>query len=154
MTVLTEARVPASGLSSTPRVKIRMLAQMAEALEDQVAGLYRRAAAFEEEEFLLNREIEERQTEINRLLLKLEAMRAERDRVMERIESISNEAAAMREEVFNGEEEVVLVPIEGSMAEASTGPAGDGGQPVFTGGDPASGAMFFRRLTPSEQMPH
>jgi len=73
---------------------------MAEALEDQVAGLYRRAAAFEEEEFLLNREVEERQTEINRLTFKLEVMRAERERVMERIESISPEAAAISEEVI------------------------------------------------------
>jgi chromosome segregation ATPase len=77
-----------------------MLEQMAEALEDQVAGLYRRAAAFEEEEFLLNREVEERQTEINRLMFKLEVMRAERERVIERIESISREAAAIREEVY------------------------------------------------------
>jgi hypothetical protein len=51
-----------------------MLEQMAEGLEDQVAVLYRRAATFEEEEFLLNREIEERQTEINRLVLKLDTM--------------------------------------------------------------------------------
>ena len=79
---------------------MRMREQMAEALEDQVAGLYRRAAAFEEEEFLLNREVEERQTEINRLTFKLEVMRAERERVMERIESISPEAAAIREEVI------------------------------------------------------
>ena len=93
-----------------------MLEQMAEALEDQVAALYRRAAAFEEEEFLLNQEVEERQTEINRLLLKLEAMRAERDRVIEKIEPISSEAAAIREEVFNGEEEIALAAIEDSTA--------------------------------------
>ena len=93
MTVITESEPPADGLSSPARVKMRMLDQMAEALEDQVAGLYRRAAAFEEEESLLNREVEERQTEINRLTFKLEVMRAERERVMERIESISREAA-------------------------------------------------------------
>jgi chromosome segregation ATPase len=100
MTVITESEPPADGLSSPPQVKMRMLEQMAEALEDQVAGLYRRAAAFEEEEFLLNREVEERQTEINRLTFKLEVMRAERERVIERIESISREAAAIREEVI------------------------------------------------------
>lgn len=151
MTVLTEVKEPARGLSSPPDVKMRMLEQMAEALEDQVAGLYRRAAAFEEEEFLLNREVEERQTEINRLMLKLEGMRAERDRVMERIESISGEAAAMREEAFNGEEEVALAAIESSTAEASTGPGGGDGQPIFTGGDPSRSAMFFRRMTLAEQ---
>ena len=98
--IITESEAPADGLNSPSRVKTRMLEQMAEALEDQVAGLYRRAAAFEEEEFLLNREVEERQTEINRLTLKLDVMRAERDRVMERIESISREAVAIREEVY------------------------------------------------------
>lgn len=117
--VLPEDKISAGGVSSPPRVRMRMLTQMAEALEDQAAGLYRRASASEEEEFLLNREIEDRQTEINRLVLKLEAMRAERDRLMERIESISQEATSMREAVFNGEEEVALATIEGSAARAS-----------------------------------
>ncbi|MEK6410054.1 MAG: hypothetical protein AABN34_24280 [Acidobacteriota bacterium] len=152
-TVLTEVRVAAAGPGSPPRIKMRMLAQMAEALEDQVAALYRRAAAFEEEEFLVNREIEERQTEINRLLLKLEAMRAERDRVMERIESISHEAAALREEVFTGEEEAALNAMEGSPSKASTEPGCDRAQAAFSDKNQASGAMFFRRITPSEQMP-
>lgn len=141
MTLLAEVTEPAGGLSSPPSVKMRMLDQMAEVLEDQVAGLYRRAATFEEEEFLLNREVEERQTEINRLMLKLEAMRAERDRVMERIEAISGEAAAMREEVFNSEEEVALAVIDGDLQPGLTG-----------GGDPARSAIFFRRLTPAEQV--
>jgi predicted RNase H-like nuclease (RuvC/YqgF family) len=154
MTVITENEAPAGGLSSPPRVKMRMLEQMAEALEDQVAGLYRRAAAFEEEEFLLNREVEERQTEINRLMLKLEAMRAERDRVMERIESISSEAAAIREEVFNSEDEVALAAIENSTAEASTGSRCEDGQPVAAGGDPSRSAMFFRRMTLVDQVRH
>ena len=77
--------------------EMRMLEQMADALDEEVAGLFRRAATFEEEEFLLNCEIEERQTEINRLLLKLESMRAHRERVMERIESSSREAQLIRE---------------------------------------------------------
>src|SRR6266849_1453549 len=98
--IITESEAPADGLNSPSQMKTRMLEQMAEALEDQVAGLYRREAAFEEEEFLLNREVGERQTEINRLTLKLDVMRAERDRVMERIESISREAVAIREEVY------------------------------------------------------
>ena len=100
MAFITESEAAADGLNSPSRAKMRMLEQIAEALEDQVAGLYRRAAAFEEEEFLLNREVEERQTEINRLTFKLEVMRAERERVIERIESISREAAAIREEVY------------------------------------------------------
>jgi predicted nuclease with TOPRIM domain len=123
---------------------------MAEALEDQAAGLYRRAAASEEEEFLLNREIEERQTEINRMVLKLEAMRAERDRLMERIWSISDEATAMREEVFDREEEFGLPAIEASAAEGARTAGCDGEQSAGTYVDPASEATFFRRVTLSE----
>jgi chromosome segregation ATPase len=107
-----------------------MLEQMAEALEDEVGGLYRRAAAFEEEESLLNKEIGERQTEINRLLLKLDAMRAERDRVMEKIELVSHEASLMRDRSFNCED-----GADGRCNEASPG------------------GVFFRRMTLAEQMP-
>jgi len=99
MTIISDPEVPVS--VGSPRFKARVLEQMAEALEDEVDGLYRRAAAFEEEESLLNREIGERQTEINRLLLKLDAMRAERDRVMGKIDQASREAALMRERVFS-----------------------------------------------------
>ncbi|HSB10775.1 MAG TPA: hypothetical protein VLM38_14905 [Blastocatellia bacterium] len=101
--LLTEISESTNTPSSSPQVRVRLLEQMAEALEDEAAVLYRRAAAFEEDEFLLNREIEERQTEINRLQLKLDAMRSERDRVMEKIESISEEATAMRYQAFNRE---------------------------------------------------
>ena len=94
-----------SGVTAETAAKMTLFEHMAEALEDQVAGLYRRAATFEEEEFLLNREVEELQTEINRLMLKLESMRAERDRVIDRIELISNEAAAIRGVVFSDERE-------------------------------------------------
>ena len=146
MTVSTEIKELACGQSAPPAVKMRILEQMAEALDDQVAELYRRAAIFEEEEFVLGREVEERQTEINRLMLKLEAMRAERDRVIERIESISGEAAALREEVFNGEEEVALAAIESSSAEASTGTGCADVRPGTTG-DTMRDPMFFRRLT-------
>jgi len=123
---------------SAPRVKMRILEQMAEALEDQVAGLYRRAAAFEEEEFLLNREVEDRQTEINRLSLKLDSMRSERDRVMEKIESISREAAAMREALVDDEENHALAGIE----EGSLG----------VDEETSRSAMYFRRLTLAEQV--
>jgi hypothetical protein len=40
MTVISESEPPADDLSSPARGKMRMLEQMAEALEDQVAGLY------------------------------------------------------------------------------------------------------------------
>lgn len=149
MTSLIE-EAPSGSVGSSPRVKIRMLGQMAEALEDEVAGLYRRVATFEEEEFLLNREIEEHQTEINRLTLRIEALRAERERVIEKIEAISREAAQMREEVCNSEEELAVAAIETSMAVAATAPGSRDGQQVFTGGDPARSAMFFRRMTPAE----
>jgi chromosome segregation ATPase len=134
MTVFSEANlIVAAG--SAPRVKTRMLEQMAEALEDEAAGLYRRAAAFEEEEFLLNKEIGERQTEINRLLLKLEAMRAERDRVIEQVDEISSEAAAVRERAFNGDgDDSAIESLQGQYQ------------------NPSTGALFFRRMT-VEQAP-
>jgi chromosome segregation ATPase len=130
MVVVDDAKV-STNVSSSPRAKARMLEQMAEALEDEVGGLYCRAAAFEEEESLLNKEIGERQTEINRLLLKLDAMRAERDRVMEKIELVSHEAGLMRDKAFSCEED----GTEGRCDEPST-----------TG-------VFFRRMMPAEQMP-
>lgn len=146
MTVATEDNVPTRILNSPTRIRMRMLEQMAEALEDQVAALYRRAAAFEEEEFLLNREVDERQTEINRLMMKLEAMRSERDRTMERIESLSREAAAIREQVLNTEEEAVLAAIEDSEIRPSIAARCNAPQTVLAGGDPAHGPMFFRRM--------
>lgn len=137
MTVFSEANLTIAP-SSAPRVKTRMLEQMAEALEDEAAALYRRAAAFEEEEFLLNKEIGERQTEINRLVLKLEAMQAERDRVIEKIDQISIEAAAVRESAFNGEDGDSRAAIESSQTRYE---------------NPSTGALFFRRMTVSEEAP-
>lgn len=145
MAVIAEPQASTPGPSS-PGMKIRMLEQMAEALEDEANGLYKRAAAFEEEEFLLNREIGDRQTEINRLMLKQEAMRGERDRVMERIESISREAAAMREEIFNSEEEIALAGLENAQGALPADAAGNGA------GD-RQNAKFFRRMTVAEQIP-
>ena len=137
MTVFSEANLMIAP-SSAPRVKTRMLEQMAEALEDEAAGMYRRAAAFEEDEFLLQKEIGERQTEINRLLLKLEGMRAERDRVIEKIDQISSEAAAVRERAFNGDDGVSLAAIQSSEGQYE---------------NPSTGALFFRRMTVAEQGP-
>lgn len=134
MTVFSDANLTIAP-SSAPRVKTRMLEQMAEALEDEAAGLYRRAAAFEEEEFLLNKEIEERQTEINRLLLKLEGMRSERDRVIENIERLSSEAAAVRERAFDPDEADAFEAIQRSQGKYE---------------NPSTGALFFRRMTVAE----
>ncbi|MEW6206995.1 MAG: hypothetical protein AB1631_01410 [Acidobacteriota bacterium] len=91
------------GKAVSGHFKRAMLQQMAEALEDQAAALYRRVSAFEEEDFLVCREIEEHQTEINRLHLKLEAVRSERDSVLERVEYLRSEASAMREAMFSNE---------------------------------------------------
>lgn len=137
MTVFSEGSLTV-GASAAPRVKTRMLEQMAEALEDEAAGLYRRAAAFEEEEFLLNKEIGERQTEINRLVLKLEAMRAERDRVIEQVEQISSEAASVRERAFNVDEADSVAAIDSSQGQYQ---------------NPSTGALFFRRMTVAEESP-
>ncbi|HSE36763.1 MAG TPA: hypothetical protein VLG74_05615 [Blastocatellia bacterium] len=144
MMVIDETNQADRGVSSPPAVHLRILEQMAESLEDQVAALYRRAAAFEEEEFLLTREVEERQTEISRLLLKLESMRAERDRVIERIESISAEAGEIKEEVLRGEEDMALAAIEELTTDASRGPS-------FAVAETRRGATFFRRMTLTEQ---
>ena len=90
------------------RVRIKMLQQMAEALDDEAEALYRRAASFEDEDYLLTREIEQRVTEINRMKLRLDAVRRERSTVTQRIEELRVEAAAIREEVFEGEDELVI----------------------------------------------
>lgn len=96
---------------TAPRLKIKMLQQMAEALEDEATGLYRRASLYEEEDYLLNREIENRQTEINRFQLKLDALRSERDGLLRKIEEIKREASMIREEAFESEEEAALALI-------------------------------------------
>lgn len=136
MTVFSDATL-ITPPSSSPRVKTRLLEQMAEALEDEAAGLYRRAAAFEEEEFLLSKEIGERQTEINRLQLKLEGLRAERDRVTDKIEQFSIEAAAVRERAFDG--------------NAEDPGHSQNGQVEYD--NPSTGALFFKRMTVSDQAP-
>ncbi len=151
MNTITETDVPTSA-ALPPRLKIRMLQQMAEALEDEAAAIYRRVAAFEEEEFLLNREIEERQTEINRIMLKLESLRSERDSLAQKGESLRAEASAMREEVFNSEEELALATIGGAPVEdelVSESLVG-GSYDCPPGGLPR-GAHYFRRMRPTDQ---
>ncbi|HSE97178.1 MAG TPA: hypothetical protein VLD57_02835 [Blastocatellia bacterium] len=111
MEIMTEENRMASFNVAPLDVKIRMLYQMAEALEEEAVKLFRRAAIFEEEEFLLNREIEERQGEIKRLQAKLETLRGERDRIFGKIHGIQAEVAAMREEISNNEEEITLANV-------------------------------------------
>jgi chromosome segregation ATPase len=117
--------------ATSRRVKIKMLHQMAEALEDEASGMYRRAAMFEEEEALLNHEIEEWQTQISRLLLKLDGLRAERESLIEKIESLKTEAAALREEAFTGEDEIAISSIVTCSEEENH----------------SRGSMYFRRMT-------
>ena len=127
------------------RIKIRMLQQMAEALEDEALGMDRRVVAFEDEEFSLNREIEEWQTQINRLSLKLEGLRAERNRVIEKIESLRAEAAALREEAFTGEEEIAISLIDGDTARL-----GESAAVMDLRAEEEShsrGSTYFRRMT-------
>ncbi|MFL6216194.1 MAG: hypothetical protein ACJ74J_20090 [Blastocatellia bacterium] len=121
MTLLTDNEERGEATIASTRGKRHMLAQMAEALEDEAAGLYRRAAVYEEEEFLLKREIEERQTEINRLSLKLTGLRADRDTLLARIDELADEALALRETVYAGEEAQALAAIEHGTLETPQG---------------------------------
>jgi len=114
---------------ASPRVKMRMLQQMADALENEAVSLCRKAIAFEEEEFLLIRQVEDRQLEIARLEGKLEAQRSERRTLLERIERLKNEAAAMREEAFSNEDDLALSIIEDLPSPEPT--SEERGGPVF-----------------------
>lgn len=126
-------------------MKMRMLEQMAEALEDEAAGLYRRAASFEEDEYLLNREIEERQTEINRLMFKLDSLRSERDGVLEKIGSIATEAGDMREEVYKIEQDFMFSVLSPAQ------PREDGFEvAAFGQGNRLNDNSFFKPMTALE----
>ena len=125
----TQMNESQSAANSSSQMRTMLLEQMAEALEDEAVGLYRRAAAFEEDEFLLNKEIDDRQTEINRLQLKLDGLRSERDRLMERIETITEEAQALRDE-----------SIDNYASEIRANPDHEND----------AGAMYFRRATLTE----
>jgi chromosome segregation ATPase len=107
----------ASTHNASNRIKRILLEQMAEALEDEAAGLSLRAAGFGEEEYLLNRELETHRTEINRLQLRMEAVRAERQKVLNKIETLRGEARELREGVIDCEEELALACIECSRAD-------------------------------------
>ena len=106
-------------------VRMRMLQQMSEALEDEASSLMLRTAGLEEEEMLLNHQIDDRQTEINRLFLKLEAVRSERDGLLARIEALRDEARTMTEEAYNNEDEIalsVMDDIPAAEVEPTCGP--------------------------------
>lgn len=149
MEILTENTQAASFNGASLDVKIRILKQMAKALEDEADGLFRRAAIFDEEEFSINREIQQHQNEIKRLQLKLQTMRVERERVVGKIREIQQEVAAMRDEIYNNEEEVALANISGSgpLDLDLLDPAwGQDQQPQFHEGQPPA-PIFFHRLT-------
>ena len=133
------------------RVRIKMLQQMAEALDDEAEALYRRAASFEDEDYLLTREIEQRITEINRMKLRLDAVRRERSAVTHRIEELRVEAAAIREEVFEGEDELVIQNLgTGELDRLSnkSNASYDAEQDSFAGlsDEPDIESTFFRKV--------
>jgi septal ring factor EnvC (AmiA/AmiB activator) len=142
-----QAKMDDTNDSAAPvmRAKLRMLEQMAEALEDEASGLYRRAAVCEDEEAVLEREIEERQTEINRLSLKLNALRADRDALLGKITALTGEASALREQVYSNEEAGVLAALE--RAAALTLPPGRRDAEATVDGD-ARRSLYFRRAAP------
>lgn len=146
MTLLTHDETIDEAISdSAPpilRAKMRLLEQMAEALEDEAAGLYRRAAICEDDECALEREIEERQTEINRLTLKLNALRADREALAVKITALTAEATTLREQVYHSEEAGVLAAIERAAALTLPPAAGDEEATVEQA---APRAHYFRR---------
>jgi uncharacterized coiled-coil DUF342 family protein len=95
----------------SPRSRIKMLKQMAAALEAEVAGLCSKASSFEEEESLLREEVGRHHAELQRLSARLEAIRAERDELLEQIETVTNDAMVMREEVSNNEAELAAESV-------------------------------------------
>jgi|SRR5438128_5588448 len=143
MTLLTNNDGAGEGVAASTHAKMHLLAQMAEALEDEAAGLYRRAAGYEEEDFLLEREIEQRQTEINRLSLKLTGLRADRDALLARIDELMDEAAGLRETVYAGEEAQAIAAIERGTLETPPG-----GEALAEGAGPR--AHYFRRAALDE----
>ena len=131
-TVLEENTIIVPEAASN-HVRMRMLQQMSEALEDEAASLLMRAAGLEEEELLLNRQIDDHQTEINRLQLKRQAIQSERERLFDRVEILRDEARAMTEEAYDNEDEIALSVIDDL-------PSADGDQQ-----DQSAGPIFFQR---------
>jgi chromosome segregation ATPase len=93
---------------TSPRLRIKMLTQMAGTLEAEAADLCDRTATLEEEESLLTGEITTAQAELNRLSSRLDSVRLERDALLERIEELRSEAAEMRDEITSNEDDIAL----------------------------------------------
>lgn len=145
MNTLDEKEALPGDHSASPYVKMSMLQQMAEALDDEAAALNRRAAAFEEEASAISRELQERQAALNRLTLKVEAMCSEHDSLMKKVASIKQEAAAMREEACNIEDDIALAQVEGVELKEEDG---DWRGISFTpaSGDESRSAVYFQRM--------
>jgi len=105
-------------VATSPRTRVRMLEQMAGTLEAEIAGLCRRAAAFEEDDNLIQHEIESQQEVLNRLSARRSELRAERDGLLSRIESLTTEALEMREQVSNYQDEIVLEALKDTRTQA------------------------------------
>lgn len=141
MTILTDEYYPADevGNESYLACEERNTSVQAAETVDQ------HAAAFEEE-YVLNHEIEERQSEINRLLLKLEAVRSENDDLIKRIEAIRTEAMAIREESFRDKEQDASVSQSDLSDDRLSGNrwTRSGSAPIQEG---PTVATFFQRVT-------
>ena len=112
MSTVIEQNIVDTPEGASSHVRMRMLLQMSEALEDEASSLLLRAGAAEEEEALLSRQIDDHRTEINRLQLKLDSVRSEQNSLLARVESLRDEASAMREEAYNNEDEIALSVID------------------------------------------
>lgn len=117
MNTLEEKEASQSDYPASPVVKIRIFQQMAEALEDEASALNRRATSFEEEETSLVAIIQEHQTNINRLNLRLQALRSEHNGLMEKVSRLEEEAAVLREEAYSIKQDIVLTSAESGDAE-------------------------------------
>ena len=103
----------------SPKARIKMLKQMAASLEAEAAGLCRKASSFEEEESLLAQEVRRQQAELQGLIARLDAIRTERDELLDRIETVTQDALEIREEVSNNEDELALETLEDSQIRGS-----------------------------------
>lgn len=149
MTILTDEYYPADEVgaqSYSACGESEVVKQMAESLEDQAGALGRKAASFEEEEYVLNCEIEERQTEINRLLLKLEAVRSENDDLVKKIEAIRAEAIALREESFQNESQTGFA-VRAESGEAHSSDSRWIGSDSARVHEEPPATTFFQRMT-------
>ena len=116
-TLLEENTTAVAPEAASNHVRMRMLQQMSEALEDEASSLLLRTAGCDEEELLLTSQIDDRQTEINRFQLRLQAVRSERDGLLDKVERLRAEARAMREEAYDNEDEIALSVMDDVLSE-------------------------------------